>query len=328
VSAVPPVGHAVTRPLTSGERAAVKATATLTAVLGLLGFAVSYASVARAAAPSFGRWAPAVPVGTDLAIAVFSAADMVLARLDMRVRWVRLLPWCLTAATVYLNVSGQATLFGRVAHAVFPSLWVVAVALAAHVIRVRAHLATGKAMDRVPVSRWLLSPVSTARLKRRMILWEIRSYPVALERERERVLALTALQDEYGAIAWRWRAPRRERALFRLGLHAPSPAAVPVAAVKPPAQPGPARSGTPPARPRAPRKPPAGARPAGGLTPEAVADHFADQIASGRIPSGKQIRAQWGTGSDTAGKLHDAVEVLVRNREAATAAPQDRPVPA
>jgi hypothetical protein len=230
MSGTPAGRAAAVRPLTDGEVAAAQATAALTALLGLLGFAISFSSVAHAAASSFGKWAPAVPIGTDLAIAVFSGADLVLARLDMRPRWVRLLPWSLTSATVYLNVSGQATMFGRIAHAVFPSLWVVAVALASHVIRVRAHLATGTAMDPVPAIRWLLAPVSTARLKRRMILWEIRSYTAALERERERVLALTALQDTYGAIAWRWRAPRRERALFRLGVHAPMPAAPPATA--------------------------------------------------------------------------------------------------
>jgi DNA-binding CsgD family transcriptional regulator len=86
------------------------------------------------------------------------------------------------------------------------------------VIRVRAGLAAGTAIDRIRVSRWLLAPLSTAGLWRRMVLWEIRSYPYALARERARVLARTALADEYG---WRWRqtAPRRVRALYRLGQH-------------------------------------------------------------------------------------------------------------
>src|SRR6266851_187217 len=150
------------------------------------------------AAPAAGRARPltegelaaTVPLGIDLAIAVFSAMDIVLARLDMRPRWVRLIPWSLTAATIYLNVADQPTWFGRVAHAVFPALWVVAVSLAAHVIRVRAHLASGTAIDRIRVSRWVLAPLPTARLWRRMVLWEIRSYPAALDRERARVLAL------------------------------------------------------------------------------------------------------------------------------------------
>jgi hypothetical protein len=54
-----------------------------------------------------------------------------------------------------------------------------------------------------------------------MVLWEIRSYPDALARERDRILARTRLQDTYGRIAWRWKAPRRERALYRLGELAP-----------------------------------------------------------------------------------------------------------
>jgi hypothetical protein len=316
------------KPLSGGELAAAKATGVATAMLGLLGFAISFSSVARVAASSFGKWAPAVPVGTDLAIAVFSGADLVLARMDMRPWWVRLVPWALTAATVYLNVSGQATLFGKIAHAVFPCLWVVAVALASHVIRVRAHLATGKAMDPVPAARWLLAPVSTARLKRRMILWEIRSYTAALERERERVLALTALQDKYGAIAWRWRAPRRERALFRLGVHAPMPAQPPTGTAAPAAPPdrpaGQAAGAAGPEPQPAPSRSPAAA----ALTPEIVAEHFKDQIARGELPSGKQIRNQWHIGSTPAGKLRDGVEALVERRRVAVRAAEDSPIAA
>lgn len=61
-------------------------------------------------------------------------------------------------------------------------------------------------MDSARVSRWLLAPWSTARLKRRMVLWEIRSYPDALRRERDRVLARAEMRNSYGW-AWRWRAP-------------------------------------------------------------------------------------------------------------------------
>ena len=215
------------RPLTDGEMTAARAVAVLAAALGLLGFVNSFRAVARAAQASFGELAPTVPLGIDLAIAVFSAMDIVLARLDMRPRWVRLVPWSLTAVTIYLNAAGQPAWFGRVAHAVFPALWVVAVSLAAHVIRVRAQLTAGTAIDRIRVSRWLLAPLRTALLWRRMVLWEIRSYPDALARERARLLALTGLQDTYGALAWRWRAPRRVRTLYRLGELSPAPETVP-----------------------------------------------------------------------------------------------------
>ena len=216
-----------TRPLTGGEMTAARTVAVLAAALGLLGFVNSFRAVARAAQASFGELAPTVPLGIDLAIAVFSAMDIVLARLDMRPRWVRLVPWSLTAVTIYLNAAGQPAWFGRVAHAVFPALWVVAVSLAAHVIRVRAQLTAGTAIDRIRASRWLLAPLRTALLWRRMVLWEIRSYPGALTRERARLLAVTSLQDTYGVLAWRWRAPRRVRTLYRLGELSPAPEAVP-----------------------------------------------------------------------------------------------------
>jgi len=210
------------RALTDGEHAAAIGVGMATAGFALLGFANSFAAVSAAARPSFGALAPTVPLGIDLGIAIFAALDIVLARLDMRPKWVRLVPWALTAATVYLNVAGQHTWFGRIAHAVFPALWVIAVEAGAHVIRVRAGLAAGTAMDRIRASRWLLAPVRTAGLWRRMVLWEIRSYPDALARERNRVLARTGLQDTYGRIAWQWKAPRQVRALYRLGELTPS----------------------------------------------------------------------------------------------------------
>lgn len=229
----PPRSQARGRTLTSSEFTAVAVVAALVAVLGLLGFVNSFAAVAEASRPSFGRLAWSVPLGIDLGIAIFAALDIVLARLDMRVRWLRFIPWALTAATVYLNVAEQASVFGGIAHATLPALWVVAVEIAAHVIRIRAGIAAGTRMDGIRPSRWILAPWPTMRLWRRMVLWEIRSYPDALARERARVLALTDLQDTYGRWTWRRNAPRRVRALYRLGelTHTTETTAAPSAAL-------------------------------------------------------------------------------------------------
>ncbi|MGN9786866.1 DUF2637 domain-containing protein [Nonomuraea sp. ZG12] len=208
------------RPLTEGEQTAVSVTAAAVAGLGLLGFVISFATVAKAAEPSFGWFAWIVPLGIDLGIAVFSALDIVLARLGMRLRLLRVVPWSLTAATVYLNVASEDTLFGIVAHAMLPGLWVVAVEVGAYAIRKRADLTKPDRMESIRLSRWLLALPSTFALWRRMVLWEIRSYPNALGRERDRILARTDLQDRYGWL-WRFKATRRERALYRLGELAP-----------------------------------------------------------------------------------------------------------
>ncbi|MEV5495628.1 DUF2637 domain-containing protein [Nonomuraea fuscirosea] len=241
------------RELSSGEHTAVAVTAAVTGVLGLLGFVNSFERVAEAAAPSFGWLAWTVPLGIDLGIAVFSALDIVLARLGMRLRWLRLIPWALTAATVYLNVAtylkaDPIDTFAVVSHAVLPLLWVIAVEVGAHVLRKRAHLTAPDRMDGIRRSRWVLAPLPTFTLWRRMVLWEVRSYPDALTRERDRILAKTDLQDRYGRL-WRFKATRRERALYRLGELAPTGAPVQMRAERldPPA---PER----PALPPAPRK--------------------------------------------------------------------------
>lgn len=201
-----------------GEQMAAVIIIGLVVLLGLLGFINSFARVADAVRPYFGDLAPSVPLGVDIGIFAFTGLDLLMAKMNLRTRWLRLVPWSLVAATVYLNVAAENEWIGRVAHAVLPLLWVVAVEAGAHVVRVKAGLAGRgvERMDRVRFSRWILSPVSTALLWRRMILWEIRSYPQALERERDRVLALCALKDRYGW-RWRWKAPRQQRALQRLG---------------------------------------------------------------------------------------------------------------
>lgn len=208
------------------ERSAAVGIVVMVAVLGLVGAVNSFAAVARAVEPSFGRLAWTVPVGIDVGIAVFTALDLLLARLGMRMRLLRLVPWLLVAVTIYLNVAGEHDLIGAVAHGVLPLLWVIAVESGGHVARTWAGLTSGPAptrrMDRVRWSRWLLAPSSTVRLWRRMVLWETSSYPEALRRERDRVLARTELQDKWGAVLWRWRAPRRARALYRLGELAPA----------------------------------------------------------------------------------------------------------
>jgi Protein of unknown function (DUF2637) len=143
-------------------------------------------------------------------------------------RLLRLVPWCLVGVNVYLNVAGQRHPIGAIAQSVVPLLWVIAVESGGHATRTWAGLdgrgdeGRSRRLDRVRWSRWLLAPASTLRLWRRMVLWETPSYVEALRRERERVLARTELQDTWGVVRWRWRAPRRSRALYRLGELAPA----------------------------------------------------------------------------------------------------------
>lgn len=80
---------AAPRALTSGEHTTVAVVGAVVFALGLIGFVNSFAKVAEAAQPFFGALAWTVPIGIDLGILAFSALDIVLARLDMRVKILR-----------------------------------------------------------------------------------------------------------------------------------------------------------------------------------------------------------------------------------------------
>jgi hypothetical protein len=325
----PPAGRTRVEPLTDGERAAVTGVSAAAGGIALIGFVNSFEAVMSAAWPYFGALAPTVPLGVDLGIAVFAGLDLVLARLGMRLWWVRMIPWALTAATVWLNVEPERAWFARIAHGVLPALWVLAVEVGAHVIRVRANLADDTSMDRVRSSRWLLAPLATAALWRRMVLWEIRSYPLALRRERDRLLARTALQDEYGLLAWRWKAPRRVRALYRLGELVPASAGPPAADAGPaPALPpgglseaasGSAGAAHPKRTPRVHQRPhPKRTRPP--VTDEEAELNYGADIAAGRVPSARRIQKEMHVGQPRAAQIRAHLAAVSTTTATASAA--------
>lgn len=206
------------------ERRAWIAVITMAGLVGLAGFVVSFARVSEAMAPHFGGLAFVVPLAVDLGIAVFTALDLLMAHREVRSKWLRFVPWSLIAVTIYLNAVGSPSVEGQVAHAVLPLMWAIAVEVGGSYARTvwGLHAQAGARLDPIRRSRWLLAPVATAKLWRRMVLWEEPRYRVALERERDRVLARTAFRDDYGR-RWRSRAPRLEVARYRLGQHAPAP---------------------------------------------------------------------------------------------------------
>ena len=114
----------------------------------------------------------------------------------------------------------------KVAHGTMPLLWVGLSEVAAHVYASRIGAVTGRRMESIRKSRWLLAFPSTFALWRRMTLWEITSYTDALHRERERQLARADLRTTHGR-RWRSKTPRRQRVLLELGELAPTEATPP-----------------------------------------------------------------------------------------------------
>jgi hypothetical protein len=194
--------------LTAMQRRLVIGVASGGGVIALIGFIGSYSAVAALAeAKGFGRFAMLFPIGIDAGILVLLALDLLLTWLRMPFAMLRHTAWLLTAATIAFNgaVSWPDPI-GVGMHAVIPVLFVVVVEAARHAVGIAADISAAKHMESVRLSRWLLDPVRTFFLWRRMKLWELRSYDTVIKLEQERLIERARLRKRYGRM-WRSKAP-------------------------------------------------------------------------------------------------------------------------
>ncbi|WP_245685110.1 DUF2637 domain-containing protein [Streptomyces exfoliatus] len=132
-------------------------------------------------------------IGVDIGIMVMIAVDLVVAWLKRPISWIRYPVWLLTAATVVLNAASGAPkdrawepldYVAAGAHGVVPVLFIMVVEVGRDSIDriVRPDLAE---RDSIPLIRWVLAPIATSRIYRRMRLWGITSYPEMVRRDQE-----------------------------------------------------------------------------------------------------------------------------------------------
>ncbi|MFJ7049024.1 DUF2637 domain-containing protein [Streptomyces sp. NPDC101112] len=194
--------------LTRLQRRLVTAVVIGAVIIAGIGFAGSYAAVqALAVKKGFGNFSYVFPIGIDAGICVLLALDLLLTWIRIPFPLLRQTAWLLTAATIAFNgAAAWPDPLGVGMHAVIPVLFVVAVEAARHAIGRTAAITAGRHMDSVRLVRWLLDPVSTFRLWRRMKLWELRSYDQVISLERARLVERARLRARYGR-RWRSKAP-------------------------------------------------------------------------------------------------------------------------
>ncbi|MEV5864821.1 DUF2637 domain-containing protein [Streptomyces sp. NPDC052071] len=145
----------------------------------------------------FGRLSGWFPIGIDASIVALLAMDLVMVR--RRTPWpvLRFAAHAMTLATVLFNaadgiktakdVSAWDGLWNdplrAISHAVMPVLFVLGVEAARRLLMHAARIEEGTTSDRIPMHRWVLAPVRTGRLYRRMRLAAVTSYPEMVERE-------------------------------------------------------------------------------------------------------------------------------------------------
>ncbi|BAC67902.1 hypothetical protein Save01_05664 [Streptomyces avermitilis] len=173
-----------------------------------IGFAGSYTAVrALALKKGFGNFSYVFPIGIDAGICVLLAMDLLLTWIRIPFPLLRQTAWLLTAATIaYNGAAAWPDPLGTAMHAVIPILFVVAVEAARHAIGQIADITADKHMEGIRITRWLLSPLPTFLLWRRMKLWELRSYEQVIKLEQERLVYQARLHTRFGR-AWRRKAP-------------------------------------------------------------------------------------------------------------------------
>ncbi|WP_374293503.1 DUF2637 domain-containing protein [Streptomyces olivochromogenes] len=194
--------------LTRMHRILIGVVVTGAVIIAGIGFAGSYAAVRELAIQKgFGNFSYVFPIGIDAGICVLLALDLLLTWIRIPFPLLRQTAWVLTAATIAFNgAAAWPDPLGVGMHAVIPILFVVAVEAARHAIGRIADITADKHMEGVRLTRWLLSPVPTFLLWRRMKLWELRSYDQVIKLEQERLVYQARLQARFGR-AWRRKAP-------------------------------------------------------------------------------------------------------------------------
>ncbi|MEV7303977.1 DUF2637 domain-containing protein [Streptomyces clavifer] len=272
-------------------------------LIAAIGFAGSYAAVRELAEEKgFGRFSLVFPIGIDAGICVLLALDLLLTWMRIPFPLLRQTAWLLTAATIAFNgAASWPDPLGTAMHAVIPVLFVVSVEAARHAVGRIADITADKHMEGVRLTRWLLSPIPTFKLWRRMKLWELRSYEQVIKLEQDRLIYQARLQARFGR-SWRRKAPVESLMPLRLAkygvpLAETAPAGLAAAGIEPALlPPAPAAVEGEPQQPQLPYAPqPEQQNPAG--PPQHQEQPAQDQAPRQHRPAGEDDRPQEGPGS-------------------------------
>ncbi|WP_230211344.1 DUF2637 domain-containing protein [Streptomyces kaniharaensis] len=194
-------------------RRLVKASAAGGAVIAAIGFVGSYKALQKLAEHQgqMGTFSYVFPVGIDAGIAVLLALDLVLTWLRIRFPLLRYIAWMLTAGTIVFNAaSAYPKPLPMALHALLPVLFVGVVEAGRYAVARIAAIEAGRPeMEGVRFFRWILSPLPTFKLWRKMKIFEITSYAEIVDMEQRRLVYRAVLRHRYGR-GWRRAAPVEE----------------------------------------------------------------------------------------------------------------------
>ena len=181
----------------------------ITMILVLAGFAFAgmFTAVRDEMVPFFHGLAWIVPVGVDVGILALTASGLLLEWLLMPMPALRWTAMTFMGISVWLNVAAaDGSTTGAIGHAALPVLFIACIEAVRHAVRRTAGMAAGTIRDGIPLARWILAPMPTFLMFRRMVLQRAYSYPAAVTTELRRRRDMAALKAHFGP-RWRKDAP-------------------------------------------------------------------------------------------------------------------------
>jgi hypothetical protein len=202
----------------SGAKAVLVAVIVLATALGLAGYAAaaSYMSVRGLAHKHHLPLWQVYPLSVDGGLIGVTIINLALLAIGQPLWWLRWIARLFALGTVAANAAAGWPDPVGIMLRIWPSVLFVVVVEASQAVLMR-HLkrkrkasepARKKERDRIPLARWLLAFRSTWALWKRMKLWRIRSYSVAIRTELSRRQAEVRLAGHYAPCDWRLNAPK------------------------------------------------------------------------------------------------------------------------
>jgi hypothetical protein len=170
--------------------------------VGAYGLVISYWTVRELAVKLHMPLPHIFPIGIEGGMIAVLAIDIVLTWIGRPIGWLRQVARALSATAISINAYAGAE-YGPAAvvmHALAPAILIVGVEALRHHLLVVLQVPEDR--EPIPRGRWLLAPLSSAAMGRRMVLWQQPRYTDALDTHLDRHEAIAELKRAFG---WRWK---------------------------------------------------------------------------------------------------------------------------
>lgn len=201
--------------LTDGQITALGLAVVGMLAVGIYGLVISYWTVRELAVELHMPLPHIFPIGIEGGMVAVLAIDIVLTWIGRPIGWLRQVARILAGTAIGINAYAGAEhgLAAVIMHALAPAILIVGVeALRHHLLVI---LQVPEEREPIPRGRWLLAPLSTVAMWRRMILWQQPRYSDALDTHLDRHEAIAELRRAFG---WRWQKQIPAGLAYRLSV--------------------------------------------------------------------------------------------------------------